>query len=56
MLFATFTNVVGQGNVQAATNASALSLGVSQTAVNVGINSADISNAIPVIGSAIFVL
>jgi hypothetical protein len=56
MLFATFNNIVVQGNVQTATNASVASLGVSQTAVNVGINSATISNAIPVIGSAIFVL
>jgi hypothetical protein len=56
MLFATFNNIVVQGNVQTATNASVASLGVSQTAVNVGINSATISNAIPVINSAIFVL
>jgi hypothetical protein len=56
MLFATFNNVVGQNNTQVSANAAALALGVSQTAVNVGVNSATISNAIPVIGSAIFVL
>jgi hypothetical protein len=56
MLFATFTNIVGQTNTQAATNLSVASIGASQTAVNVGVNSATISNAIPVIGSAIFVL
>jgi hypothetical protein len=56
MLFATFNNLVGQNNTQASGNLAIGAIGVSQTAVNVGINSADISNAIPVIGSAIFVL
>ena len=58
MLFATFLNAVGQGNTNTATNTNSGAVtgagsNISQDISQVAVNSADISNAIPVINSAI---